>query len=270
VCRETWPENRRCPATATQSSRLGQGLGLDSTLGHVFDVALGFLGVEFDRVCRVGFPWAEGAFGRGGFEKIVLFLEGELSAGHDGIFAKPPLEHLQGVVDCAPALGVRAAPQGRLGVESLQVGEAKADLPDRLVSAAHGVPVKLLHDFVDDRVAKLRMLKTMLAAGALEVAEPNADEQFPRLQPFAAELAGQPRGFAQQKNQPRIVVRLVNRQRGATGYGGAILDHDLDRLGPFAAGEQPQLLSPDAEAFSQQHRRHLRHVAERVRAERGE
>ena len=241
-----------------------------STLGQIFDVALGLLGIEFDWAGGVGFARAEGALGRGNVKKIVLFLEGELGTGHDGIFAEPPLEHLQGVVDCAPALGVRAAPQGRLGVEPLQVGEAEADLPNRLLSAAHGVPVKLLHDLVDDGVAKLRMLKPVLAAGALKITEPNADEQFPRLQPFAAELAGQPRGFAQQKNQSRVVVRLVNRQRGAAGDGGAVLLLHLDRFGPFAAGEQPQLLPPDAEAFAQEHRRHPGHVAERVRAERGQ
>ena len=109
----------------------------------------------------------------------------------------------------------------------------------------------------------------MLAAGPLKITEPNVDEQFPRLQTFAAELAGQPRGFAQQKNQPGVVVRLVNRQRGATGDGRAILLLHLDRLGPFAACKQPQLLAPDAEAFAQQHRRHPGHVAECVRAERG-
>ena len=81
---------------------------------------------------------------------------------------------------------------------------------------------------------------------------------------------GRAGGLAGVARAAAIIPRLVHRQRGATGDGGAILDLDFDRLGPFSASEQPQLLPPNAEPFSQQHRRHLRHVAERVRAERGE
>ena len=114
------------------------------------------------------------------------------------------------------------------------------------------------------------MLKPVLAAGALEVAESDRHEQLARLQSFAPELTGQPCGFAQQKNQPRVVVRLVDRQCGAAGDGGAILDLDLDRLGPFTAREQPQLLPPDTKAFAQEHRRHPCHVAERMRTKRGQ
>ena len=136
--------------------------------------------------------------------------------------------------------------------------------------AAHSVPIKLLHDFVNDRVAKLRMLKPMLTFRSLKVAESNTDEQFPRLLAFAAELTGQSCSFAQQKNQPRVVVRLVHRKCSATGNRGAIFLLAPDRLSPFATREQPQLLPPNTEAFSQQYRRHLRHIAERFRTERGE
>ena len=70
--------------------RLAESLA--SVAGEVFDVALGFFGVEFDRTGWVGLARTEGAFGRGDFEKIVAVFEGKLSAGHDGVFAIPPLE----------------------------------------------------------------------------------------------------------------------------------------------------------------------------------
>ena len=66
--------------------------GLASAAGEVFDVALGFSGVEFDGAGWVGFAGTEGAFGRGDFEKIVPVFKGKLGAGHDGVFAIPPLE----------------------------------------------------------------------------------------------------------------------------------------------------------------------------------
>ena len=114
------------------------------------------------------------------------------------------------------------------------------------------------------------MPEPVLAAGALEIAESDRHERLARLQPLAPQLAGQPCRLAQQENQPRVVVRLVDRQRGVARDRGAILLLHHDWLGPFAPGKEPQLLSPNAEAFAQEDRRHAGHVAKRVRPECGQ
>jgi len=77
------------------------------------------------------------------------------------------------------------------------------------------------------------MLETVAGADFGKIREPDGHAKFPRLHLFPAQLAGQPRGFAQHEGQCRLVIVFVLRERGAAGNRRAVFDFQNQRLIPL-------------------------------------
>ncbi len=188
--------------------------------------------------------------------------QGELRAGHQGGFTELLIQRVRGVVEGAPAFLVRPAPERGVRVQPLQIIHRDTDLAHGTPRVGHDFTEHLLEDVVDDGVEELRMLEPVAGANFGEIIEPHGQAELARLHLFPAQLAGEPRGFAQHKGQRGFVIMFVLRQGGAAGDGGAILDLQHEGFVPLAIREQPQLLAPDAEFLFQQHRGQFRDVAE--------
>jgi len=173
----------------------------------------------------------------------LRMAEGELRAGHQDGFAEFLIQFVRGVVEGAPAFFVRAAPERRMRVQSLQV--------------EHGD-------------AELRMFEPVAGADFGEIVEPHGQAELARLHQLPAQLAGEAGGLAQHEGERGFVIVFVVRERGAAGNGGAVFDFQHERFVPLAVGEQPQLLAPDAELLFQQHRGQVSDIAEGEGHERGE
>jgi len=200
----------------------------------------------------------------------LRMAEGELRAGHQDGFAEFLIQFVRGVVEGAPAFFVRAAPERRMRVQSLQVEHGDADLAHGAMRVGHDFTEHLLQHFIDDGIEELRMFEPVAGADFGEIVEPHGQAELARLHQLPAQLAGEAGGLAQHEGERGFVIVFVVRERGAAGNGGAVFDFQHERFVPLAVGEQPQLLAPDAELLFQQHRGQVSDIAEGEGHERGE
>src|ERR1022692_737977 len=203
-------------------------------------------------------------------EAVLHLAQRELRAGHHGGFVELLVELVRGAVERAPAFLVGLAPQRRLRVQPRKVPKCDANLAHGFELIAHDVAENFFERGVDDGIQKLWRVKTMRAADFAEIVKANRERQLARLQLLAAQLADEPRGFAEREGDRGVVIRLVVRERGVAGNRGAVFDFEQQRLVPQSVREEPELGAPDAEFLPEQLRREFGDVAKGCRAQRGE
>src|ERR1700730_16561936 len=104
-------------------------------------------------------------------------------------------------IERTPTLGVRRSPERLLRVQPRQIPKSNADLPHGFEGAAHHVTEHFFQYGIDDRILKLRMLKTMCVTCLGEIIETDRQTHFTRLQLLASQLADKPCRFAQDECQ---------------------------------------------------------------------